>query len=823
MFGRSSVVFGGNVLSMLLGLVLQIFLASRLGASEVADVFYLGSTLPSVFAVAILSSSYNGLIRVAVEDPASLNLGTERNAARMLLMCGLIGTFILAMVAVTCLRFDDLGLIQDLGGSSFAWFLLIVSPVPLLVSIASIGAVVALSEERMLLATWGGAVNGLGLLVSVLWLSGGHPSTVELAVGVDIGYLSQLALVATQLRPRQGGHSVGEKRLQQAKTGVLFLFAASLFYKAQPLIERFVGSMLGDGIPALLGYVDKVAQGYSQFAVFGFALASLPLLSKHMAGGNDQGASKSLGQSLAGTAMVTALVVPTAVATASEVIQIVYGRGQFGQSDVELATQLLQFSSISVALGALASPLVASLYASGRVRLVVWIGIQGFVVSVVGTSLLAWLLGPNGVVLGSASGFGYTFIRFALVLESELGFWSWKEWWNRHGRLVTGGALGAVLAGAVALLAPWPDSQSMLENAVVAIWKTATVAFGWLLGLLGGKALATRRNPRAFDPNAGTDRVLWLTLSDQSIASSRVRAYEMAEALTRVGVRSRLVKASGMRGRMRVLAVLLGNNFDVIVIQKIMVGYMFLRILRFSCQKLVFECDDAIHLEGGAYHGRFFGSPQRRIDRILSVVDFTTTTNQLLAKELEPHRGRSLFFLGPAPGLASSSHDVRQNTVLWLGSPSTSSELERLGVIPRDTKIADARFVAVGAGEEASRFGWTVVEWSESAASGWLSQASVGIMPLSRSDWNDRKAGYKLLEYAAHGVVPVASNGPVSQRILKGAFSELLVGETDDWWDSILAAMENRGRYTGSLHDLVERHSAEVAASDWVRIILDDG
>lgn len=820
MFGRSSIVFAGTIFSMLLGLALQVFLASRLGASQVADVFYLGSTLPSVFAVAILSSSSNGLIRVAVEDPPSLNLGSGRNAARTLLICGLVGTFIFVLAATTCLRFDELGLIQDLGGRSLGWFLLIVSPVPVLVATASIGAVVALSEERMLLATWGGAVNGLGLLVSVLWLSGGQPSTVDLAVGVDIGYLCQLALVASQLKPRQGGHSIGDKRLRQAKTGVLFLFAASLFYKAQPLIERFVGSMLGEGIPALLGYVDKVAQGYSQCAVFGFAVASLPLLSKHMAGGDDRGASKSLGQSLAGTAMVTALVVPVAVATALQVIQVLYGRGKFGQDDVELATHLLQFSSISVAFGALAAPLVASLYASGKVRSVVSIGIQGFAVSVVGTSLLAWLLGPNGVVLGSASGFGYTFIRFALMLEHEFGFWSWNEWWNRHGLLVTGCATGAVLAGLVALLAPWTDSRGMLESVAVILGKTATVTLGWLLGLVVGRALATRRNSHLGEMVAGTDQVLWLTLSDQSVASSRVRAYEMAEALSRLGVGSRLVKASGIRGRMRVLAVLAGNNFDVIVIQKVMVGYLFLRLLRISCKKLVFECDDAIHLEGGEYHGTRLGSPRNQTNRILKVVDFTTTTNQLLADELEPANGKSLYYLGPAPEPVSENQEMSPTTVLWLGSPSTSTELEQLGAIPSGGEFTDASFVAVGADEEARRLGWKVIEWSKSAADEWLLQASVGIMPLSRSDWNDRKAGYKILEYAAHRVVPVASNSPVSQRILEGDLSELLVGETDDWWEVVREAMDDRGRYSDSLKDLVERHSVDVAASDWIKVIL---
>ena len=153
MLGKSSIVFAGTALSLIFGLALQIYLASRLGVSSVADVFYLGSTFPTVFAVAILSSSSNGLIRTVVERPGSLALGGRKTPARSLMACGFAGTATIALLGLLFLASGDDGLLGNSGGRPLGSFLLAVSLVPILATLAAIGAVSALSKEKMLLAT----------------------------------------------------------------------------------------------------------------------------------------------------------------------------------------------------------------------------------------------------------------------------------------------------------------------------------------------------------------------------------------------------------------------------------------------------------------------------------------------------------------------------------------------------------------------------------------------------------------------------------------------------------------------------------------------
>lgn len=486
MIGKSTVVFAGTALSLAFGLALQVYLASSLGVSSVADIFYLGSTFPTIFAVAILSSSSNGLIRTVVERPDSLALGVKRTPARSLIACGLAGTGTIALLGLLLLALGGDGPLGDSGGRPLGSFLLAICLVPILVSLAAIGAVTALSKEKMLLATWGYAVNGVGLLATVVLLSGGKPTTMILALGINVGYLCQLALVLPQLRWRSHSPPLESPAAKLATRGVLILFLASLFYKAQPLTERAVGAVLGNGVPATLGYVDKVTQGFTQFAVFGFAVASLPLLSRHMALGDGRRAGLGLGKSVAGTAVVTVLTCAIAIATAGEVISLLYGRGEFDPHDVQVATDLLRFSVLSVFFGALAAPLVASLYASNQITAVVWIGVQGFLVTLASTLLLAWVIGTEGIVLGTACGFAFTFFRFAHRVQTHHDFWSWRVWWHRFGRYAAGATTGAIAGTSAALIVSWPAPSSDLGQLGVIAAQVVTVAVAWAIGLYLG-------------------------------------------------------------------------------------------------------------------------------------------------------------------------------------------------------------------------------------------------------------------------------------------------------------------------------------------------
>lgn len=321
---------------------------------------------------------------------------------------------------------------------------------------------------------------------------------------------------------------------------------------------------------------------------------------------------------------------------------------------------------------------------------------------------------------------------------------------------------------------------------------------------------------------SGVYRALWATAGSTDLASTRVRVTEVAGGLEEFGLKSKFVNGTGLSGRLRVLAAALTGRYDVIVVQKLSYERSMFWCLRKLSTTLVFECDDAIQLAEPRSGGRYSSESHVRKQRaLLERVDVLTTTNDLLAEDFKPSSGRTVIYAGPAPPVRRSVKPG--NFVLWLGSPSTSPQLDLLDGVPEDFKGSGIEFVAIGAETSKADMGWTVLDWSVETADLWLSRATVGLMPLSRSPWNDRKAGYKLLQYAAYGVVPVASDGPPARRLLKPDMDECLVPANGDWQGAIRNALDQADSYPSKLDSLVAESSVATVCAKWFLEVIEKG
>jgi hypothetical protein len=314
-------------------------------------------------------------------------------------------------------------------------------------------------------------------------------------------------------------------------------------------------------------------------------------------------------------------------------------------------------------------------------------------------------------------------------------------------------------------------------------------------------------------------RALWLALGGRTIASSRVRAFEMSDALNACGNQSRVVPAAGVAGRLRTVWAL-RRRWDVVVLQKLLYGPAMLRLVRWRSETLIFECDDAIHL---GYPGELpsaVSRNRRRLSRLLASVDLVTTSNQLLAEELRPRTGKVVWFAGPAPQRAHATDAREPALLLWLGSPSTTPHLELLGSLPSELRSAGWSCVAVGASRRAEELGWTVVPWTEAIAAQWLGRATVGIMPQRESAWDDRKAAYKVLQYAAAGVVPVASDVlPARALMAEPPLNDLLVSSDSPWAGVLVKAQESGSDLQESLALMAARHSLQACIHAWLSAV----
>ncbi len=286
--------------------------------------------------------------------------------------------------------------------------------------------------------------------------------------------------------------------------------------------------------------------------------------------------------------------------------------------------------------------------------------------------------------------------------------------------------------------------------------------------------------------------IRWYTRYGPEGASSRYRVYQYLDGLDEAGFESeveplanwrssRRTAAIGVAKRVRSLsAVGRGAADGVVVIQKEPVMPPGLwraahRLLR-TPGPMVWDVDDAV----------WIGAPSARVMAcdMAAMADVAVAGNDLIATWLKRHGASDVrviptCFDASAPLQESLDREVVE--LVWVGSPSTADrfrvEFQRfLDVL----KSPHVQLTCVGAPafEMAAARPVRFVDWTPEAEQHALGRAHYGLSFLPRDEYSDHKCGFKLVQYLAYGVVPIATRSPVHEAIL-GDVGHLVGSDTD--------------------------------------------
>ena len=301
-------------------------------------------------------------------------------------------------------------------------------------------------------------------------------------------------------------------------------------------------------------------------------------------------------------------------------------------------------------------------------------------------------------------------------------------------------------------------------------------------GRAAGLAIDWRRAPKALDAGV-VDQV---ELEDDVVPAAVARA-------TTLAVKDR--KIIGIHKRLLFLFTL--PRARVIVIQQKLFAPFELALIRRRCQRLVYDVDDALW----ALHPAEVGQPgsaeksariARRFAETCARVDLVIAGNSYLAEHAKPHQ-QNIFVLPtlidtakytPAPPDAAAVPPFR---VGWMG---TSGNLWFLPEVLRELapyqERLDIRVVAdkpyQGELEELVRY----ERWSPTLEPDQLRGFQCGLMPLTDDEYTRGKCGFKILQYMASGVVPIASAVGFNREIVSHGVDGFLVEEPGDWAKYVL-------------------------------------
>ncbi|MDL2307870.1 glycosyltransferase family 4 protein [Desulfovibrio sp. OttesenSCG-928-C06] len=279
-----------------------------------------------------------------------------------------------------------------------------------------------------------------------------------------------------------------------------------------------------------------------------------------------------------------------------------------------------------------------------------------------------------------------------------------------------------------------------------------------------------------------TTEITWLTQGGATLPSVRFRV----EALRHVaaeyfsGVRvTRLPKS--LFQRVAFYASL--SSMDICVIQKRLLSGMELSILRKKSKLLVYDFDDAVWTEQEAPMPPESGQHRKEFCRACKSVDLVVAGNAYLAAAVPDGVPRVIM---PSPidtGIYCPAGNEATSTVPVIGWMGTGSYLPQAMQVFGEIAALGCPMHVVSnrEPEPGTATPVTFTRWSPDNELALLQGFDVGLMPLEDTIYTRGKGGFKLLQYMACGVVPVASAVGMNREIITDGVDGFLVEPGKPW------------------------------------------
>jgi hypothetical protein len=251
-------------------------------------------------------------------------------------------------------------------------------------------------------------------------------------------------------------------------------------------------------------------------------------------------------------------------------------------------------------------------------------------------------------------------------------------------------------------------------------------------------------------------------------------------------------RRSGLRELVRRAAL-----FDLVWLQKKLPGFLDYLVWRRLGVPLVFDFDDAICYRAFPKRGSYYWPRRaRRFRRITRLAAGVTCGNGYLSSLLPSGYGAPvLIYPSPVPidvprrDYVAASGPLRLG---WIGDGGNLGTLARvapeLAALSEKHRfvlrvISDRPFFAPGVNVEN-------VPWSLTGQSSALAELDFGLMPLIADSPFDRgKCAYKVLQYMAAGVVPVAEAVGMNCEVIDHRRNGLLVPQGGSWESALDTAL----------------------------------
>lgn len=465
-----------TMLSRVLGLVRDIFIARYFPAGEATDAFFVAFKIPNFFRRLFAEGAFSlAFVPVLTEyrnqfSPADTRELINRVAGTMgVILLILAGLGVIASPLLTSIF--AAGFIDEPQKFKLTSDLLrITFPYILLISMTMMAAGILNTWKHFLVPAFTPVLLNLSMISCIIWLSPRLEVPIfALAWGVLIAGVVQLLFQLPFLyregllpKPKWGWKHAGVQKILKLMIPAIF---GSSVAQINILLDTFIASFLISGSVSWLYYSERLL--WLPMGVFGVALATVVL--PHLSEAHYKKGATNFGQTLQWAIKLSLLIAIPAAAglflLAQPILSTLFQYGVFSGSDALMAALSLMAYSLGLPAMILTKILANGFYARQDTKTPVRIGIQAMclnmalnvviVVSMLNTDFIA----PHvGLALASTLAAYYNVMMLALMLKKDTILENLGTF-----RLILVKILLACGAMSVALIVLLPDSNAWAD------------------------------------------------------------------------------------------------------------------------------------------------------------------------------------------------------------------------------------------------------------------------------------------------------------------------------------------------------------------------
>jgi len=267
------------------------------------------------------------------------------------------------------------------------------------------------------------------------------------------------------------------------------------------------------------------------------------------------------------------------------------------------------------------------------------------------------------------------------------------------------------------------------------------------------------------------------------------------------------------------------SDYDLVIVQRKLLGLFDLTLVRRFAKKFVFDYDDAIMFRSSRHTNPRSPGRERKFRRMVRAADGVIAGNSYLAEQAARWTDRGKIHIIPTvvdtDEYAVKDYESEKKTdrprefiVGWIGTGGNLPYLK--AIAPAVARVARKHgnvSLKIVCNEFFEVEGLPVIKktWRPEDVSRDLVSFDVGVMPISDDHWTRGKCGLKVVQYLAAGVPAIVSPVGVNRDLVAPEETGLWASNPDEWEQAVetLVLDKRRGGDMGERMGLSGRERVE--------------